>query len=199
MAQVQLPERGQGLSATSRSFYTGARTRHRKVKEGISAHTNTSPGKQSVGTMDEVASKYRRTSFPPSDSGTWESQGFSPSSPSHPAAPGQEQSPALWGSYSSLSSLQPASSCAINASPQNLLRAFPTSVISIQNKRAISLPRPPSPPVSLLFLLFLLPYSSCLPPTNHGHCHLLGSWEDLSSDQGCHKENRFIFFTLRGC
>lgn len=58
-----------------------ARTRHRKVKEGTSAHTNTSPGKQSVGAaVDEVASKYR-TSFPPNDSGTWESQGFSPSFP----------------------------------------------------------------------------------------------------------------------
>lgn len=70
VAQVQRDIHwGQGLSATSRSFYTGARTRHRKVKEGTGTHTNTSPGKQSVGAMDEVASKYR-TPFPPSDCGT---------------------------------------------------------------------------------------------------------------------------------
>lgn len=180
MAQVQLPQRdihwGQELSATPRSFCSGARTRHRKIKEGTSAYTNTSPGKQSVSTMDEVALKYRRTPFPPSDCGTRRSQGSSPSllpttqlqgksSPLPCGTPGVPPPP-LWPG-DSFFNRQPAFSCTINASQQNPLHAFPKSVISIQNKQASSLAPPPFH-LSPLFLLFLLQPSShqseSLPP-----------------------------------
>lgn len=50
-----------GLSATSISCYMDARAGHGKVNKGTSAHTNTSLGKQSVGSMDEIALKYRKT------------------------------------------------------------------------------------------------------------------------------------------
>lgn len=50
-----------GLSATSISCYMDARAGHGKVNIGTSAHTNISLRKQSVGSMDEITLKYRKT------------------------------------------------------------------------------------------------------------------------------------------
>lgn len=50
-----------GLSATSVSCWRDARTGHWERSKGTSAHTNTSLGKQSVGSTDEIALKYIKT------------------------------------------------------------------------------------------------------------------------------------------
>lgn len=50
-----------GLSATSISCWRDARTGHGKRNKGTNVRTNTSLGKQSVGSMDEIALKYRKT------------------------------------------------------------------------------------------------------------------------------------------